>query len=57
MKRLEAEEYRAANLECARTIAADPERYGGPESLMVQWALMVLNPPAERTKPMLRRPA
>lgn len=36
------EEYARANRECARIILADIERYGGPKSLMVQWAHMIL---------------
>lgn len=34
--------YTAANRKCARIIVEDPERYGGLESLMVQWALRIL---------------
>jgi hypothetical protein len=49
-----AEFYRAANLEAARIIAADPHRYPG---LMQEWAHLVLNPPAERTMPAIRRVA
>lgn len=37
------ERYAAANRECAQIILAEPERYGGPESLMVQWARMILD--------------
>jgi hypothetical protein len=46
--------YRAGNIEAARIIAADPVRYPG---IMQEWARMVLNPPAERTEPAIRRAA
>jgi len=49
-----AELYRASNIEAARIITADPQRYPG---LMQEWAAMVLNPPAERTAPTTRRAA
>lgn len=48
--------YREQNLECARIIAADPVNYQ-PGSLPAIWAAMVLNPPAERTAPAIRRAA
>jgi hypothetical protein len=34
--------YRTGNLESARLILQDVERSGGPESLAVRWALMVM---------------
>jgi hypothetical protein len=40
LERLEA--YRAANLEAAHIIAADPAKYGGEEALLVIWARRVL---------------
>jgi len=43
--------YREQNLECARIIAAEPERYPGA---LQDWARLVLNPPAERTAPIRR---
>jgi hypothetical protein len=39
-----ADYYRAGNLECARIIAAEPERYGG---LLAEWAELVI----EKSKP------
>jgi hypothetical protein len=43
--------YGQQNRRAAEIIMKDPERYGGPESLMVQWALLVLSrvgaPPAD----------
>jgi hypothetical protein len=51
-----AEDHRAANLECARIIAADPVKYP-PDSLPGIWARTVLNPPAQRTAPAIGRPA
>ena len=32
----------SANLRTAKDIQANPERWGGPESLMVTWAAMVV---------------
>jgi hypothetical protein len=49
-----AESYRAGNIQAAKIISADPERYPG---LMQEWAHRVLNPPAERTAPAIRRAA
>ena len=37
------QQYAAANRQCAQIILADAERYGGPESLMVRWAHMILD--------------
>lgn len=37
------ERYAAANRECAAIILAEADRYGGPESLMVRWAHMILD--------------
>jgi hypothetical protein len=34
--------YAAANRECAEIILLDALRYGGPDSLMVQWAHEIL---------------
>lgn len=51
-----AEIYRQSNEECARIIAADPERYPAG-SLLAIWAELVLNPPEERTKPETGRAA
>ena len=46
-----ADHYRAANETCARVILADVQRYGGPDSLMVVWARLVIErnqaPPAD----------
>ena len=50
MKKLQrADEYTRKNLECAEIILADAQRYGGEESLMVQWARLVLE--KQKTKP------
>jgi hypothetical protein len=46
--------YQAGNLEAARIIAADRFRYPG---IMQEWARMVLDPPAERTPPAIRKVA
>ena len=35
--------YAANNLNCARMILADQGRYGGDQSLMVQWAKLVMS--------------
>lgn len=56
-RRPAAKDYQAANRECAEIILRDIERYRGEKSLMVWWARRILNPPAERTKPALRRVA
>ncbi len=37
-----ANDYDAANLRSAREILADPERYGGSESGVCQWAKAVI---------------
>jgi hypothetical protein len=37
-----ADIYREQNLQAARVILQDVERFGGPESLAVRWALMVM---------------
>ena len=34
--------YRHANEACARIVLKDPDRFGGPGSLMVMWACAVL---------------
>lgn len=44
------ERYAAENRTCAKLILLDPERYGGPESLMVQWAHLVLDGYQKSTK-------
>lgn len=31
------------NAEAARIIASNPDRYGGPDSLMARWAALVLD--------------
>lgn len=49
-----AEYYATANIECARLIAADPDRYPG---LMQEWAAKVLNALAGRTATATRRAA
>jgi hypothetical protein len=49
-----AEFYRKENLGAARIIAADSAKYPAG-SLPAIWAAMVLNPPAERTAPAIRR--
>ena len=45
------EQYTTGNLEAARLILADVERYGGPDSLMGQWAKLIVGrieaPPAD----------
>lgn len=48
--------FEAANLEAARIIAADPERYPAG-SLMAIWADMVLHPPAKPSRAETGRPA
>jgi hypothetical protein len=40
--------YTADNLECARVILASEAKYGGPESLAVQWARAVVANSAKR---------
>lgn len=50
------EAYREQNEQAARIITADPERYPAG-SLLAIWAELVLNPPAERTKPETGRAA
>ena len=40
--------YRAANLEAARIIAADPKRYGGEEAQLVQSARTILQQEEKR---------
>jgi len=45
--------YRASNIEAARIITADPERYPG---LMQEWAALMLNSPAERELPVIGKP-
>jgi hypothetical protein len=37
-----AEHYREQNEQVANLILQDVQRYGGPESLMVVWAVMVI---------------
>jgi hypothetical protein len=49
--------YQAANRETAQIVLADVSRFGGEEALLVQWARLVLNPPAEHTKPETGRAA
>lgn len=44
--------YRAANIKAARLILEDSARYGGPASLMVRWAVLVV----ERAAPSVRGP-
>jgi hypothetical protein len=46
LRKLEA--YQQANLEAARRILADPERYGGEEALLVQWARTILQQEEKR---------
>ncbi len=41
-KRQSVEKFDATNLDCARSILADPARYGGEESGMVRWARLVV---------------
>jgi hypothetical protein len=52
----QAESFAAANLECAKIIIENPVKYP-PDSMPAIWAAMVLNPPAERTAPVIRRAA
>ena len=52
----QAETFRAGNIEAARIIVADVAKYP-PGSLPAIWAVMILNPPAERTAPAARRVA
>ena len=47
-----ADHYRAANDQAANLILENVQRYGGPGSLMVQWARLVL----ERAMPTVRGP-
>ena len=49
--------YRVANRETAQIVRADVPRFGGEESLMVRWARLVLNPPADHSRPEIGRPA
>jgi hypothetical protein len=35
-------DYQAGNLEAAKIISSDPQKFGGEESLMVRWARLVL---------------
>ena len=51
------EAYRQANEQCAAIVLAAVAKYGGEESLMVRWARLVLNPPTERSRPEIGRPA
>ena len=44
------ESYQAGNRETAQIVLADVPRFGGAESLMVRWARLVLDPPAERNQ-------
>ncbi|MGA2769980.1 MAG: hypothetical protein ABSG26_04100 [Bryobacteraceae bacterium] len=37
-----ADHYRAANEQAAKLVLQDVQRYGGPDSLMVVWAHLVL---------------
>ena len=37
-----ADHYRAANDQAANLILENVQRYGGPDSLMVQWARLVV---------------
>lgn len=37
-----ADKYAADNMACALSILANPAKYGGPDSLMCQWAQLVL---------------
>ena len=47
-----ADRYRAANETAARGILADLAKYGGPDSLMAQWAALVI----ERAQPTIKGP-
>jgi hypothetical protein len=47
-----AGQYRAANETCARLVLADLARYGGPDSLMGQWARLIV----ERAQPTIKGP-
>jgi hypothetical protein len=47
-----AARYDAGNLAAALAILENPERYGGPDSLMVRWAVLVV----ERAAPSVRGP-
>ena len=38
MKRSRQQSHAQTNLEAARIIAADTQKYGGPQSLLVRWA-------------------
>jgi hypothetical protein len=49
--------YQAGNRETAQIVLADVRRFGGEEALLVQWARLVLNPPTERSRPEIGRPA
>jgi hypothetical protein len=47
-----SERYAGQNAAAARIIAADPAKYGGPDSLMCQWARLVI----ERAQPTIKGP-
>jgi hypothetical protein len=47
-----AARYSADNETAARLILADAAKYGGPDSLMVQWARMII----ERAQPSIEGP-
>ena len=44
-------EYDPANREAAAIILAAPERYGGPDSLVVQWARAITHHQAPKVRP------
>jgi hypothetical protein len=47
-----ADHYREQNEQAANLILQNAERYGGPDSVMVTWAVMVL----ERLQPKIEGP-
>jgi hypothetical protein len=47
-----AARYDQQNELCARLVLADVAKFGGPDSLMMRWAALVL----ERAKPAVRGP-
>ena len=53
-KQLKIDRYRAGNIEAARIIAVDPDRYPG---LLQEWARRVLSPSVRSTEPAIRRVA
>jgi hypothetical protein len=52
-----AADYEQQNRRAAETILREPERYGGPESLVARWALAVMKRAyQEQAEPFAERP-